>query len=170
MATNLGPAVAMAVHGPNYAKLAALEIKMWQYKICPFCNKVKALLDFLKIPYETLEVNPLTKAEIKFSPDYRKVPIAQVGGVVVKDSSEIIRAILQAAGNEKVLSEKVMKEFYSPEAQRWAEWADKQLAVLLFPNITRNFNESFQAFTYVNVSWDRTRTLRHSVYGATYID
>ena len=31
----------------------------------PFCNKIKAMLDFYKVPYETLEVNPLTKKEYK---------------------------------------------------------------------------------------------------------
>ena len=28
-------------------------------------------------------------------------------------------------------------------------WADEKLAVLLFPNITRNFGESWQAFAYI---------------------
>jgi hypothetical protein len=41
--------------------------------------------------------------------------------------------------------------FYSSDARKWAEWADKQLAVLLFPNITRTFAESYQAFSYVQV-------------------
>ena len=34
--------------------------------------------------------------------------------------------------------------FCSSDAKKWAEWADKQLAVLLFPNLTRNFSESYQ--------------------------
>ena len=28
-------------------------------------------------------------------------------------------------------------------------WVDKELAILLFPNITRSFEESYQAFGYV---------------------
>ena len=52
-------------------------LKLFQYQICPFCNIVKSTLDYTKVPYETIEVNPLTKAEIKSEPlsgEYKKVP------------------------------------------------------------------------------------------------
>lgn len=45
---------------------SAALVQLYQYAICPFCNKSKALLDYAKVPYETIEVNPLTKAEIKW--------------------------------------------------------------------------------------------------------
>ena len=32
----------------------------------------------------------------------------------------------------------------------WTDWVDSKLAVLLFPNITRNFPESWQAFSYIS--------------------
>ena len=38
---------------------------LYQYQICPFCNKTKAFLDYVAIPYKIVEVNPLTKAELK---------------------------------------------------------------------------------------------------------
>jgi hypothetical protein len=44
---------------------------------------------------------------------------------------------------------------------RWAEWADKQLAVLLFPNITRSFDEAYQAFSYVQVSGPQGHEIKH---------
>jgi Glutaredoxin len=53
--------------------LAPADIMVYQYKICPFCNKLKAVMDYLGVPYQTTEVNPLTKKEIKFSNDYKKV-------------------------------------------------------------------------------------------------
>ena len=43
------------------------EITLYQYKICPFCNKVKAYLDYRGISYNTVEVNPITKSQIKTS-------------------------------------------------------------------------------------------------------
>ena len=129
--------------------LEGLRITLYQYKICPFCCKVKAVLDYYKIPYETLDVNPLTKAEIKFSPDYRKVPIARIGEEVVIDSSVIVGKITELLRASHVASAKELDAFFSPEATRWAEWADMELAVLLFPNITRTFGESYQAFSYV---------------------
>lgn len=30
---------------------------MYQYKICPFCNKLKVVMDFLGIPYSITEVS-----------------------------------------------------------------------------------------------------------------
>ena len=35
-------------------------------------------------------------------------------------------------------------------SSEWIQWVDKSLAVLLFPNITRNFSESWQAFGYIS--------------------
>ncbi|CAN0539590.1 unnamed protein product, partial [Scytosiphon promiscuus] len=29
---------------------------VYQYKICPFCNKLKAVMDYLGIPYKVTEV------------------------------------------------------------------------------------------------------------------
>ena len=40
-------------------------LTLYQYEICPFCNKIKALLDLLNVPYTTIEVNPLSKSELK---------------------------------------------------------------------------------------------------------
>ena len=56
---------------------APASIRLYQYAICPFCNKAKSALQFLKIPFISTEVNPLTRKEIKgLIPDYTKVPIA----------------------------------------------------------------------------------------------
>ena len=66
------------------------SVQLFQYEICPFCNKVKALLDLQRLPYETTEVNPLTKGETKaWSGGYRKVPIALLEGEQVNDLSLI---------------------------------------------------------------------------------
>lgn len=61
-----------------------LQLTLYQYKTCPFCSKVRAFLDFHALPYQVVEVNPVRKAEIKFS-SYRKVPIllAQEGDSLV---------------------------------------------------------------------------------------
>lgn len=32
------------------------DIMVYQYKICPFCNKLKAVMDYLGIPYKVTEV------------------------------------------------------------------------------------------------------------------
>ena len=47
---------------------------------------VSAFLDYSNIPYKVVEVNPISKKEIKWS-DYKKVPILMVDGEQMVDSS-----------------------------------------------------------------------------------
>merc|ERR1712232_1427128 len=123
---------------------ALSSVQLYQYEICPFCCKVKAFLDWQKVPYSTVEVNPLSKAEIKFSEKYRKVPIAMIDGSQVNDSGEIISTLASSLGRGLV------EDLKDPDVAKWLEYADKELAVLLFPNITRSFGESFEAFAYIS--------------------
>lgn len=43
----------------------APSIKLYQYHICPFCNITKSAMQYANLDYESVEVNPLTKAELK---------------------------------------------------------------------------------------------------------
>ena len=70
-----------------------LDITIYQYKICPYCNRPKTYLDYLKVPYKTVEVNPITKSEISFSKDHKKVPIMSLDGKIVVDSKLIIETL-----------------------------------------------------------------------------
>lgn len=120
-------------------------LKLYQYDICPFCCKLKAFLDWQKIPYSAVDVNPLTKSEISFSKEYRKVPIVVMDGEQVNDSSVIISKLVENLNNTGGKRVAV-----SEDTQKWLEFTDKKLAVLLFPNITRNMFESWEAFGYIN--------------------
>ena len=117
---------------------------LYQYKICPFCHRVKAYLDYLKIDYDTVEVNPLTKSEIKFSKDHKKVPIAIIDGMTINESGAIIQQI-----TEKYAKGKLPDSFFV-DSEQWLEWSEKKLAVMLYPNITRSFDESWECFGYAD--------------------
>ncbi len=44
-----------ALFSSLHRRLAAIPpIKILQYEICPFCNKLKAVLDYYKVPYTTV--------------------------------------------------------------------------------------------------------------------
>jgi microsomal prostaglandin-E synthase 2 len=121
--------------------------KVYQYHICPFCHRAKSYLDYLKIDYETVEVNPLTKSEISFSADHKKVPIAILDGQTIKDSGDIVRYI--SANYLTAEQKKVVGENFIPaDFEQWMEWSEKRLAVMLYPNITRSFEESWECFAY----------------------
>jgi microsomal prostaglandin-E synthase 2 len=58
------------------------SVTFYQYEPCPYCCKTKAVMDFLKVPYKVVEVNPLNKKELKAITDYNKVPVAVLDGEV----------------------------------------------------------------------------------------
>ncbi|KAJ1418574.1 glutathione S-transferase [Ochromonadaceae sp. CCMP2298] len=121
--------------------------KVYQYLICPFCNRVKSYMDFVGIEYDTIEVNPLTKSEINFPVTTKKVPIVILDGKTFEDSSVIIEAITKYS-EAKQLKSFPGKSFFPADTEKWNEWSEKRLAVMLYPNITRSFEESWECFAY----------------------
>lgn len=114
---------------------------IYQYKICPFCNRVKAYLDYLKIEYKVVEVSPLT---IK---DRKKVPFAIFDGNTIDDSSSIIQHITNSMLDKSKV--KLSASVFLPsDTEKWNLWSEKKLAVMLYPNITRSFGESWECFEY----------------------
>ncbi|XP_053180708.1 prostaglandin E synthase 2 [Scomber japonicus] len=78
-----------------------LKLVLYQYKTCPFCSKVRAVLDYYGLPYDIVEVNPVMRKEIKWSA-YRKVPILMVDSdVQMNDSSVIISCLKTYLINKK---------------------------------------------------------------------
>lgn len=59
-----------------------LKLTLFQYTTCPFCCKVRAVLDYYGFSYNIVEVNPVLRQQIKWT-EYKKVPIvlAYVDGV-----------------------------------------------------------------------------------------
>lgn len=53
---------------------SGLKLTLFQYQTCPFCCKVRAFLDYYGISYDVIEVDPVLRQSIKWSP-YKKVPI-----------------------------------------------------------------------------------------------
>jgi len=136
---------------------SAVNVQLYQYAICPFCNRVKALLDYTSIPYSTTEVNPLTKAEIKpWKKEHNKVPIATIDDAPVFESDAIIENLLNQPSVQKALEDRLsdtmtVESFRNgPTVKKWKDFAANDLAVLLYPNMCRTWGESYRAFDYVN--------------------
>jgi microsomal prostaglandin-E synthase 2 len=133
---------------------------LYQYRICPFSNIAKAVLKYQKIPYRSIEVNPLTKAELKFSKDYRKVPIVQSVTLAQNLDQPEPSQPQQFNGTEEILAyfashrrgvgENDDEFASSPSSQRWQDFAKSKLAPLLYPNLCRTLSSSFRAFDYVH--------------------
>ncbi|OVA15615.1 Glutaredoxin [Macleaya cordata] len=144
------------------------EVVLYQYEACPFCNKVKAFLDYYDIPYKVVEVNPLSKKEIKWS-DYKKVPILTVDGEHLVDSSDIIDKLGLKIHPEKSVNSVPDDE---NEEKKWRGWVDNHLVHVLSPNIYRNTSEALEAFDYItsngNFSFTEKITVKYAGAAAMY--
>ncbi|MCH93771.1 prostaglandin E synthase 2-like, partial [Trifolium medium] len=87
-----------------------------------------AFLDYYDIPYKVVEVNPLSKKEIKWS-EYKKVPIVMVDGEQLNDSSAIIDKL-----GERILSKKKADSTSEEDEEtKWRRYGSISLdPVLLF--------------------------------------
>ena len=119
------------------SELQEPQLTMYQYKICPFCNKVKAVLDFYGMPYATVETNPVSKEEIKaFSEDYFKVPIVKTAErEQINDSPVILDRAIDMLHEQGKMSEAEYAATRDEELRKWMRWADEKLAVLLFQTL-----------------------------------
>uniref|UniRef100_A0A2P2JTB2 Prostaglandin E synthase 2 n=1 Tax=Rhizophora mucronata TaxID=61149 RepID=A0A2P2JTB2_RHIMU len=117
------------------------NLVLYQYEACPFCNKIKAFLDYYNIPYKVVEVNPISKKEIRWS-DYKKVPILTVDGEQMVKSSDIITNFFQMMHRDNSIP-------HNDEETKWRRWVDDRLVHILSPNIYRNGSEALESFGYI---------------------
>ncbi len=136
------------------------KIKLYQYEVCPFCCKVKAVLDYKKIPYETIEVDPLSKAEIKFVENYRKVPVLVDGDEVVVESDDIIRYLDKKFPNKPVFS---ADKKITAAQEKWMKSAEEDLVQILPANIYRSLPESLSSFAYITKVGKFPRWKRYAI-------
>ncbi|GMN51293.1 hypothetical protein TIFTF001_020443 [Ficus carica] len=150
---------------PPPPEVVPKDVVLYQYEACPFCNKVKAFLDYYDIPYKVIEVNPLSKKEIKWS-DYKKVPILMVDGEQLVDSSAIIDKLGDKLNPEKEAS------LGDDEEKKWRQWVDNHLVHVLSPNIYRNTSEALESFDYItsngNFSFTEKITVKYAGAAAMY--
>ena len=138
------------------AALGGQRVTLYQYDVCPFCNKVKAFLDYHRVPYDVVEVNPLTKGELGWVRDgYKKVPIVTVGEEKLNDSSVIMKELTRRF-DENGSSAKSGGWFggkktsaYLEREEEWCKWVDARFVHVLTPNIYRTWNEAVRSFDYI---------------------
>ncbi|XP_020085501.1 prostaglandin E synthase 2 isoform X1 [Ananas comosus] len=181
---------------PPPPELVPKDVVLYQYEACPFCNKVRAFLDYHDIPYRVVEVNPLSKKEIKWS-DYKKVPILVVDGEQLIDSSgsyksfqssKIILSLFFSCSFPlpsctwfvltdiiNKLSKRISTDDFviGEEEAKWRRWVDEHLVHLLSPNIYRTTSEALESFDYIakhgNFSATERFTVKYAGAAAMYM-
>jgi microsomal prostaglandin-E synthase 2 len=152
--------------------VAVPPVYLYQYKICPFSNIAKVVLTYQQIPYQSIEVNPLTKAEIKFSKDYHKVPIVRQGEgegehtlqFNVPTAATTTSSDASGGGGGGGDPSSGDTSFAnSPSSQQWQDFARHKLAPLLYPNLCNTLSNSFRAFDYVHSEPTFTTLQKYSI-------
>eukprot|EP00933_Yihiella_yeosuensis_P019986 TRINITY_DN1610_c2_g2_i3.p1 TRINITY_DN1610_c2_g2~~TRINITY_DN1610_c2_g2_i3.p1 ORF type:complete len:376 (-),score=76.89 TRINITY_DN1610_c2_g2_i3:87-1154(-) len=154
---------------PEDVCLKKSVVRLYQFESCPFCRKVRGCLDYERIPYEIIEVHPLSKAETKrIASDYKKVPIVEVESddgrsFQMRDSKTIVNALLgrsnpgvaakvpspaATASTGKMWTAEDASVAGSVEEQ-WIRWTDKVLVQCIVLNVYRNMKESAETFQYL---------------------
>ena len=136
-----------------------MKSTLYQYAVCPFCLKVKAGLALKGADYEAVEVHPLNKKEIAFSPDYRRVPIYVDGkGKQVNESTDILRHLDEEFGGEPLVHG-------DEKEKKWLDWSERYVKALP-PAIYDTFPNALKAFAYITkegkFSWVQKRIIKFS--------
>uniref|UniRef100_A0AC35TPV2 Prostaglandin E synthase 2 n=1 Tax=Rhabditophanes sp. KR3021 TaxID=114890 RepID=A0AC35TPV2_9BILA len=96
-----------------------LKPRLYQYQTCPFCSKVRTVLEYYGFDYELIEVNPLSRAQLKFTNGAsKKVPVVTCScqSQHFAESSLII-SMLATYLTRKELTFKEVTDFYPPLVQ-----------------------------------------------------
>jgi len=160
----VGPPPLPKVDVPDHKILGS--VVLYQYDVCPFCCKVKAFLDYNKVPYRIVEVNPLFKKELSWS-TYKKVPTVVVNGEQINGSATIITELSARLSPAKKVQKSAWlggkkQEEAEAEEQKWRDWVDSRLVHVITPNIYRTVGESIQAFDYMTTKGNFTIVERYA--------
>ncbi len=124
-------------------------IQLYQYEVCPFCCKVKSVLDYKKVPYEKIEVNPMTHEELAWNKkayEHDKVPVLMDGGKTVLESNDIIRYLDGKFAWKPIFAK---TKAAAAKQEEWVRFADDELVQILPANIYRSLPEAIDSFKYI---------------------
>jgi len=118
-------------------------LTLYQFSSCPFCWKVRALLNYTNQPYDTVEVTPFGMPELEFT-EHKKVPVLKDDRL--KNDEQVIT---ESATIIEHINTHYSKLALNEDAKQWTAWVDDTLVHYLPPLIHPNFRTSFRNFAYI---------------------
>ena len=110
-------------------------LSLYQFNSCPFCWKVRSLLNYANHPYETVEMNPMGMKGLEFT-DHKKVPVLKDNDKVIVESATIVDYI----------NDNYSHAPKGAESKTWTDWVDQTLVHYLPALIHPNFMTSWHNF------------------------
>ncbi len=118
---------------------------LYCFETCPFCWKVRSLLHRKGIAFETVEVEPMKKAELDFS-DWKAVPVfVDSDGTQVYDSNDILHYIDANLGNGSDFN----RDGVDVDQDRMMAFSNDVLGKSIVPVIYASLRSSLRAMAYV---------------------
>ena len=121
--------------------------KLHMLYTCPFCWKVRGLLEHLDLPHEKIQVNPMKiKKTLPSAPDWKKVPVwVDSKDEIYVDSTPIMKQIdsehnggkLWASDNEE-------------RRDKWMEWVDLHMSKATVPILYGSLISALRTTTRVS--------------------
>jgi microsomal prostaglandin-E synthase 2 len=146
-----------------------MAMTLYQFELCPYCHKVKAGLELKGVPHRRIEVNPLSKSEIKHFPEAtdgrKKVPILEFGDEFRRESSDILRWLDEIAPGDRSL---VPSADSAERAEAIDKWVDADLIQILPTVLYGTWGESIHAakLTAKTSNFSRFDNLKVSMFGS----
>jgi len=105
-----------------------MAMKLYHFEACPYCEKIRFAMRRLDLRYESAEIDPADRSEVKAVSGQELVPVLADGEVVVHDSTRILRYLVRTHGGGRLLPEDARSR-----ALAWIieEYADEVLGPLL---------------------------------------
>lgn len=101
------------------------SVVLHQWEISPFCQKVARMLRFKGIPFETVDYNGILGAKVQFLSKVGKVPVLDIDGKRIQDSTRIARYLDEAYPDKPLLfpADPIQRAY----AELWEDWSDELL-------------------------------------------
>jgi microsomal prostaglandin-E synthase 2 len=118
---------------------------LYGFQTCPFCWKVRSLLNWKGVDYSPVEVDPMTKAEIKWA-NWKAVPVfVDADGTQVNDSNQILHYVDEQLGGPP----RFAREGADAEQDGWMAFSDEVMAKSIVSVVYGSLRSSIAAMNYV---------------------
>ena len=101
------------------------SIVLHQFEISPFCQKVAKALQHKGLPYRTVDYNGVNAAKAQTLSKVGKVPVLDIDGQRIQDSTKIVRYLDQAYPDLPRLYP--ADPLQRAQVELWEDWSDELL-------------------------------------------
>ena len=128
-------------------RLIMAKVTLHMLHTCPFCWKVRGLLEYLKLDVDYVSVNGLSiKKAVSFAGDWGKVPVfTDESGQYHTDSTPIMKFI-----DENYNDRKLQTSDDEARMKQWMEWADTKMSKATVPILYGTLGSAFQTTTRIS--------------------